>query len=188
MSSVSAVWHYTVGVHLPAIEQASSLVPVQAPYACSGQPILWFSRQAYWEPSAASFCWKRSGATHIPPATSTAERQGLYRFGLRSDDVRLAPWPAVTRLADIGIPETMAMAARGLQQGAVPTDWCGALEAIPLTELLFQRWDGWQWRDADLAACATQAQEALPTPALRPHNLPASHDIRVSSAATRDLH
>ena len=89
------------------------------------------------------------------------------------------PWPAVTRLADIDIPEAMSMVSDGLRRGASPSDWLGVLTQVPLAELHFQRWNGTAWCDArlddiDLAALA----------AMRPV-VPPEHGRRIPVPAQR---
>lgn len=153
------VWHYTVGTPLAAIVRSGQLVPGNAhgcehrADACQG--ILWFSRNQQWDPSATKDERLRTEARGLTRSALHA-RFGLYRFGIRADDRRLLPWPTVTRVADIDVPDAMAMVASGLRCGAAPTDWIGTLSAIPVDQLLFEAWNGRGWTSADLYELAAQ--------------------------------
>lgn len=161
------VWHYTVGAPLAAIARSGCLRPGNAHDADrsepvrTGQPadasraILWFSRNQKWDPSAAKDERLRTDA-RTPSRSGLHTRFGLYRFGLRADDRRLLPWPTVTRVADIDVPDAMAMVASGLRCGAAPTDWIGTLSPVPVDELVFEAWNGRGWAAADLYELAAQ--------------------------------
>lgn len=152
------VWHYTVGTPLAAIARSGRLLPAgaRAPAPRSGDDILWFSRNQKWDPSAT----KDDGLSHARHSLSRAAlhtRFGLYRFGLPVADMRLLPWPTVTRVADIDVPEAMTMVATGLRCGAAPTDWVGTLSAIPLADVRFEMWSGTAWVPANLDELVTQS-------------------------------
>ncbi|CAG9171553.1 hypothetical protein [Cupriavidus pampae] len=153
------VWHYTVGTPLAAIARSGRLVPgaggtcEHTAEVCHG--ILWFSRNQQWDPSASKDDKLRADARGLTRAALHA-RFGLYRFGLRADDRRLLPWPTVTRVADIDVPDAMTMVASGLRCGAAPTDWIGSLTDVPVDELVFEAWNGRGWIAADLHELAAQ--------------------------------
>ncbi len=152
------VWHYTVGTPLAAIARSGRLMPAAArtPASRTGeQEILWFSRNQQWDPSATRDDGL-SQARHTLSQAALHARFGLYRFGLPVHDVRLLPWPTVTRVADIDVPEAMTMVANGLRCGAAPTDWIGTLMPVPLPELRFERWTGSTWAPADLGELVAQ--------------------------------
>jgi len=162
MLASNFVWHYTVGTRLSAISDSGQLIPTRSPHAGASLGVLWFSRQQKWEPSTARTAWMR----HQAARAAFPLVDGLYRFGLPATDSRLIPWPTVTRVADIDIPEAMAMVSAGLRRGACPTDWLGALSAIPLSGLRFQRWNGEAWQDADLQEAAQNVRApGKPVPA-----------------------
>ncbi|QYY28208.1 MULTISPECIES: hypothetical protein [Cupriavidus] len=178
MKPTNFVWHYTVGTRLPAIAESGLLIPARSLHATASLGVLWFSRQQTWEPSTARTGWKR----HPAAKTAFPEKDGVFRFGLPASDNRLVPWPAVTRLADIDIPEAMAMVSAGLRRGATPTDWVGVLAQVPLAELRFQHWDGAAWRDARLDELDLAALAAM-RPAVPPeHGKPLSVAVARSGA------
>lgn len=144
------VWHYTTEPHLPTIAQSSALIPTAQPFASAAAKILWLSRQQQWEPSATNIEWKRRDVFRRRARDHASSLSGPYRFGLPGSDSRLLPWPTVTRVAGIDVPEAMVMVANGICAGANPTDWLGTMSAVPLAELRFQAWDGEKWLDADL--------------------------------------
>lgn len=151
------VWHYTVGTPLVAIARSGRLMPAaaRAPEPRSGDGILWFSRNQQWDPSATRD-QGLSQARHTLSQAALHARFGLYRFGLPARDIRLLPWPTVTRVADIDVPEAMTMVASGLRCGAAPTDWVGTLSPVPLSELCFEKWTGGAWVAADLNELVAQ--------------------------------
>ncbi|MGO4281028.1 hypothetical protein SAMN05216321_10996 [Cupriavidus sp. OV038] len=152
------VWHYTVGTPLAAIARSGRLRPAMAhgrPARPGEHDILWFSRNQQWDPSATQDDGL-SEARHALSRAALHARFGLYRFGIAANDSRLLPWPTVTRVADIEVPDAMAMVAAGLRCGAAPTDWIGTLTEIPLSELRFEAWTGREWTTADLNELAAQ--------------------------------
>ncbi|AZG15574.1 MULTISPECIES: hypothetical protein [Cupriavidus] len=151
------VWHYTVGTPLVAIARSGQLMPAvgHASAPRSGDGILWFSRNQQWDPSATRDDGLSAARQSLSRAALHA-RFGLYRFGLPEQDLRLLPWPTVTRVADIDVPEAMTMVASGLRCGAAPTDWVGTLSAIPLSDLHFEKWSGTAWVPADLNELVAQ--------------------------------
>ncbi len=183
MQSHNFVWHYTVGTRLPAIAESGVLIPARSLHATASLGVLWFSRQQTWEPSTARTGWKRHAAARI----AFPQNEGLYRFGLPASDGRLVPWPAVTRLADIDIPEAMSMVSAGLRRGASPTDWLGVLAQVPLAELRFQRWDGTAWRNAQLDDVDLAALAAM-RPAVPPEHGRSAPVATPRGGAMHDVH
>ncbi|MEN7530990.1 MULTISPECIES: hypothetical protein [unclassified Cupriavidus] len=152
------VWHYTVGTPLAAIARSGQLIPAAARAEVprlGEQEILWFSRNQQWDPSATKDD-ALDRARHTMSRAALHARFGLYRFGLPAQDMRLLPWPTVTRVADIDVPEAMTMVASGLRCGAAPTDWLGTLTSIPVEDLRFERWTGAAWTPANLDELAAQ--------------------------------
>lgn len=150
MTATHLVWHYTTGSQLPTIAQSHGLIPTAPPFASAAAKVLWFSRQQRWEPSAANMEWKRHDVFRTQSQAQGRTLNGLYRFGLSRSDNRLLPWPTITRIAGIDVPEALAMVASGIRAGANPTDWLGTMSAIALSELRFQAWNGTEWKDASL--------------------------------------
>ena len=164
MTATHLVWHYTTGSQLPTIAQSHGLIPTAPPFASSAAKVLWFSRQQRWEPSAANMEWKRHEVFRTQSQAQAQGRtlNGLYRFGLSRSDNRLLPWPTITRIAGIDVPEALAMVASGIRAGANPTDWLGTMSAISLSELRFQAWDGTEWKDASLHEYELAARHGVP--------------------------
>lgn len=157
-NETSYVWHYTVGSPLGAIARSGQLKPAASHGTAprSGDGILWFSRNQQWDPSAT----RDDGLSQARQTLSRSAlhtRFGLYRFGLPEHDMRLLPWPTVTRVADIDVPEAMTMVASGLRCGAAPTDWIGTLTSVPLPDLRFEKWTGAAWVPADLDELVAQS-------------------------------
>lgn len=81
------LWHYAPGQYLPDMVSAGRLRTsnVGAP---GEAPLLWFSANQTWEPTATKSVQTRRGLMRLTFAQQVA-RSGCIRFGLPSDDCRL---------------------------------------------------------------------------------------------------
>jgi hypothetical protein len=123
-------WHYTTGQNFQMIVESGELLPTASFIAKGEKPILWFSQDQDWEPTACKG-W-------IDPATGTRrtltrwetfeKAGGLVRFGLPT--ARLIAWPEIARLARMPKKQADALVAVGLKQGAIPMRWMGTLDSI----------------------------------------------------------
>ncbi|MGO4329592.1 hypothetical protein AB4Z48_28785 [Cupriavidus sp. 2TAF22] len=185
MNATNLAWHYTTGSHLPTIAQSQGLIPTALPVSAGAAKVLWFSRRQQWDPSAAKTEWKRRDMFRHRPQAGLRAQAPLFRFGLPRNDTRLLPWPAITRVAGIDVPEAMVMVTKGLRAGANPTDWLGTMSAIPLADLHFQAWDGKQWQDASLHEHELAARHG---DAAAPAASPGVPGVAARRGAAHDLH
>lgn len=135
------VWHYTVIEYLPKIRGYGMLLPSNA--SAEGElPLLWFSANQEWEPTAAKPMRSVTGRLVTPSMREVFEQGRAIRFGLPSDDPRLLCWFAACKYA--GTPRRMreAMERVGIQQGGNPKDWYATTDPIPVGDLEMQAYQG----------------------------------------------
>lgn len=145
------LWHYTFGHKLPLIVTDAALRPNGAKIAPSEKPVLWFSADQVFEPTAVKL-------VHVPGKTrlqrlSVLELHamvGVFRFGIAAADERLIPWVGLQRRARISKPGVASMLRAAVEVGAKATNWHGTMTDVALDDLVFEAWDGSSWAPADL--------------------------------------
>lgn len=152
-ASAPSLWHYTAGHKLPMILEACALRPNGAKIAPNERPVVWFSADAVYEPTAIKLVqMPGQGKLHRPSVAELHEMIGVFRFAIDRRDARLAAWPNIHRKARISTTGVANMLRAGLEIGAKPMNWFGALEEIPLGDLRFEAWTGQQWVAAQIDA------------------------------------
>ena len=146
-TSPTMVWHYAPWTYLPAIIESGFLKGSNAG-AADESPMLWFSANQKWEPTATKMI--RNGAGAI--STMTFEQQvkllGCIRFGLDANDYRLLNWKDACNFAGTPRESRRSLERVGKKSGADPAHWFAVASEISLSELHFQVWEG-GWRDAE---------------------------------------
>lgn len=156
------LWHYTAGHKLPLIREACALRPNGAKVAPSERPVLWFSAEAVYEPTAIKLVQMPGHAKlRRPSVAEMHELVGVFRFAIDRADPRLAAWPAVHRRARISDAGVANMIRAGVEIGAKPMNWFGAFEEIPLADLRFEAWTGQHWVAAQIDASLKQLHEKM---------------------------
>ncbi|MGE4337828.1 MAG: hypothetical protein AB7E55_17870 [Pigmentiphaga sp.] len=160
--NVTEYWHYAPAVYLPKIALSGSLQPSNAGGSETETPLLWFSANQSWEPTATKMIRSLNGAAVQLTRKQQEETLGLVRFGLPANDPRFLTWRAACLEARIGRDERRAMERRGVKLGAEPAHWFAIERAVSLSELHLQVWEG-VWRDApnedDLAGARSMQLE-----------------------------
>ncbi len=138
MSKLQELFHYTVGPKLPLIMQAGALLPTGFGLALNRRerPVLWWSAHSHWEATATKILSLDGGRSFVRPTLATMARAvGAYRFRIprASLPVKAYPWPEIARIARIDKREVAGMVKHGLELGAQPRDWFGALEPVAVT-------------------------------------------------------
>lgn len=148
MTPASAMFfHYAPLNYLQRIVESGCLLPSNAGGADDETPLLWFSKNQTWEPTATKSLMTPSGVKRL---TFKEQRElfGCIRFGLPRNDKRLIDWKRACKVASIGKKERLSLESAGRDQGANPSDWFATVEPIQLTELRFQVLTD-SWHDAD---------------------------------------
>lgn len=132
----SILWHYTtIETRLPAILRTGFLMPATDGVPQGERPVVWFSRQPEWEPTACKrWDWRKKRGRSLDEIAHG--HGGLARFGV---DPSVAPhdWEAFRQLSGIS-----AAAANGLREsirsglyagtGAKSSDWYVSFEPVPV--------------------------------------------------------
>lgn len=139
---MNMVWHYTAWAHLPAIVKAGMLRPGNVA-ATHELPMLWFSANQQWEPTATKMMTVGGGVVQL-----TFKEQvihfGCVRFGLAATDPRLLKWKDACAVAGTLRDERRTMERVGKRKGGNPEQWFATSTNISLSELHFQLWtDAW---------------------------------------------
>lgn len=154
------VWHYTAGHKLPGILALGALRPNGAKVPPQERPVVWFSADATYEPTAIKLVQLTDQAKlHRPTVKEMHTLIGIFRFALDRADRRLSAWPAVHRRARISAAGVASMIRAGVEIGAKPMNWFGAFEEIPLGDLRFEAWTGQHWVPAQIEASIEQMRE-----------------------------
>lgn len=161
-AAAPSLWHYTAGHKLPSILESGALRPNGAKIAPNERPVVWFSADAVYEPTAIKLV-QMPGQANLrrPSVAELHEMVGVFRFAIERKDARLAAWPAIHRKARISATGVANMLRAGLEIGAKPMNWFGALEDIPLADLRFEAWTGQQWVAAQIEASIEQFREKM---------------------------
>ena len=144
MKIPEALFHYTVGPKLALIAQSKHLIPVGYGLASSQKerPVLWFSENPQWEPTATKVMSMDSGKTFMRPTLPMLQQTvGIYRYrldtrnpeALNAAGIRLLPWSRVQLTARIDPKDVGLMVKAGMNLGATPTHWWGVMDPVPLS-------------------------------------------------------
>lgn len=126
-------WHYTTGENFERIVTVGFLQPSAIDVQPSERPVLWFSLEQHWEPTACK-AWDEGGRLRLLTMEETRERgRGLVRFGVASE--RLTPWPRIRAIARIPPRIAQGLIRRAEEQGASPHFWLGTTSALPLEQI-----------------------------------------------------
>lgn len=149
----AAAWHYTVGHKLAPILAAGQLLPFGAKCAPGEAPVLWFSLDSFYEPTAIKLVQLNDGrGVRRPTMQELHSIIGLYRFRLDRASEQTMHWSKVVEAAEISPSGTMSLIAAGIELGATPNNWLGRLEPLSIHDLVFEAWDGRRWIESDLVA------------------------------------
>jgi hypothetical protein len=137
------------------------LLPTAVFIGKNEKPVIWFSSEQFWEPTAQKTLM--SDPQRALGMQGTYEHgQGLARFGV--SPARLVPWPRLAKLAEIPASHRRGLISAAWKLGAVPERWYGmvdqsmAVDTIDVIEIF----DGKQWcnirRRADEIVSALQSR------------------------------
>jgi hypothetical protein len=151
-------YHYTTGNKLSPISTSGCLLPTNVLVAPHEKPVLWFSLNPVYEPTAIKLIVKSYGQAYRPSVQELHQLIGIFRFGIDAGDARLATFNKLPRLARISPIDVSRMVASGLRIGATPTHWSGSLVPIALAELEFEEWTGDTWVPGNLPEALARVQ------------------------------
>jgi hypothetical protein len=148
------VWHYTAWSRLSDIVDSGELRPSNTG-APGEHPLLWFSANQNWEPTATKMIFDSSGRVRQLSFQQQAELLGCIRLGIPVDDARLLEWKEACNAA--GTPRSVrrALESAGRKRGGNPVHWFGSLVSMPITDLRLQAWTDGAWHSGDPSGMAT---------------------------------
>jgi hypothetical protein len=141
--SPNDVFHYAPWIRLPDIAESGRLMPSNAGGAPHEPPLLWFSSNPVWEPTANKSIMV-NGTSHEMTFEQQQQTIGCIRFRLPASDRRLMGWEAACSFAGIPPRERQALEIAGQQRGASHEHWFAVAEPVPLhevqLEVLLDQW------------------------------------------------
>lgn len=158
---MKVVWHYAPWSYLAAIVESGALRASNAG-APGETPMLWFSANQQWEPTATKMTRDNSGKVFRMSFHQQVELAGCIRFGLSAKDPRLLNWKAACAAAGTPRETRRALEKVGKKEGADPEQWFATLATVLLDELDFQIWtNGWHPATSpqDMATVWTETRE-----------------------------
>jgi hypothetical protein len=124
-------WHYTTGDHFLSIVTDGVIVPATAFIEAHERPIVWFSANQEWEPTAVKL-WQNSDGTlcSLTREQTQEKGHGLARFGV-PETVAPHSWPTLKRLSRMRPKKAKKLAIAALAAGSDPLQWRGSFEPVP---------------------------------------------------------
>jgi len=144
MKIPEALYHYTVGPKLSLIAKSRHLAPTGYGLATSKKekPVLWFSENCQWEPTATKVISTDGGKTFRRPEVRELQQfVGIYRFrldtrnleALNAAGIKLLPWTRLQTIARFDPRDINDMVTTGMTLGATPMHWWGVMEPVPVS-------------------------------------------------------
>ena len=137
--------HYAPMLYLRLIVMDSCL-KVSNAEASEEVPLLWFSANQRWEPTASKIVRTQRGLVRLT-FEEQAAKYGCIRFGLPAGDHRLLNWLEACHAGRTPRESRRGMERLGRKLGANPDDWFASVIDVPLADLCFQMWlsqHGWK--------------------------------------------
>lgn len=143
-SSSPIAWHYTTGECFMSIASATFLIPSRLGLLLEEIPILLFSKNQNWEPAFRNIVSGERGWSHrLKRQNAGRLGGGLFRLGYTSE--YLIEWKRLSKLANIPYKASSVFEMIGRSYGAVPSDWMGTFDALPVDNLIVQFFNGEEW-------------------------------------------
>jgi hypothetical protein len=168
---VFLAWHYTTGARFLQILKRRAIVPAPVSDTSLGRPVIWFSVNEQFDPSACTITRESDGSLHHLTVNETADQGlGLVRLGV---PVRTLLTCGETR-RKAGMPinawETLCEEAQEL--GSDPDQWFGCLQPIPLGNVVVEVLDeDGCWRRMQGATAGRNSRPSRRTEGLGSHHL-----------------
>lgn len=128
------IWHYAPLAYAETIAKAGFLLPSNT-RAERETPLLWFSLEPLWEPTAGKLLVNEQGRLGLATWAQQRKVFGVLRFGLSAQDSRLLDWVSACKVARTPWKERQRMEQQGRLLGANPRNWWACPQALPVEEL-----------------------------------------------------
>jgi hypothetical protein len=126
----SLLWHYTTGLNFMEIVDDGMILPATAFVPPGERPIVWFSANPIWEPTACKGILMPGGLVRSATFTETLTRgRGLARFGVTRG---MAPdnFAALVKKSRMSLAAAEELKRGGKKDGADPCDWHGTFRPV----------------------------------------------------------
>lgn len=124
-------WHYTVLQHIIQIDNDGVIKPATAGVPQDEKPIVWFSTNQDWEPTANKCAVNGDGLIiDLNKEQTEMLGGGLVRIGV---DAETAPydWRALKELSGMSGRIAQGLYDAAIACGARPGDWWGTFDPVP---------------------------------------------------------
>lgn len=135
------LWHYAPWSYLSSMVDSGGLRPSNAG-APDQTPMLWFSANQEWEPTATKLMGDGTGRIFEITFDQQVKYSGCIRFGIAANDPRLLNWKDACAIANTSSHMRWCMEIAGMKMGGNPAHWFATPASVPLSELLLQVWVG----------------------------------------------
>lgn len=130
-------WHYTIGSYLERILGGGMLVPATAGVEAPERPVVWFSLNQHWEPTATKGIFGNDGARRMATMEEMwALGDGLFRFGTPARS--LLAGETLIRKARISRRTWADLGRSASKCGGDSRDWLGHIGALPIADMRMQ--------------------------------------------------
>lgn len=126
-----SAYHYTTVGRAHMILKSGELSPAIAHVPSDEVPVIWFSLQRTWEPTASKAVRDPRTGWLCTLTFPEMVKLGVARF--RVDESILMPWQQLRVACRMSEDMAHALARVGRKQGANPRDWYGNIGALPLS-------------------------------------------------------
>ena len=147
------VWHYTILDRAKRILLDGKIKAATAGVPTREIPVVWFSAQQVWEPTANKMVVRKHALEFETKITLTTRQMfdgvagPLVRFGIDSDT--LLPWAILKRKAKISRKEQTRLIKKAKLVGSDPMLWYGHLYNLVLWDTI-EGWVEGKWYPVEL--------------------------------------
>ena len=150
VTTIDSVFHYAPWLYLEMIVAGGFLKASSAGGAPHETPMVWFSSNQQWEPTATKMSRPGVKATIGSAAfKNQLANVGCVRFRFPRDDARLLQWREACKAAGISSTTRKLLEASGRRVGAEPEAWKAVAANVPLADLQLEIFGGNGWHPAN---------------------------------------
>ena len=153
MTTQMLAWHYTTGRKFKAIAETGALLPTAVGVTSKKErPILWFSLEQFWEPTASKAEMQNGAMVDLKMEGTYRRGGGLARFGV--SPTKLVPWPRLALKANIPPRVRVSLEQVAREEGSEPQRWLGLINRPLLLQDVeaIEIFDGEKWARIENAA------------------------------------
>jgi hypothetical protein len=124
------LWHYTHSDNYVSIEEDGLILPATTYVPVGEKPIVWFSTEQFWEPTALKGWRGDDGIYQLLTLDGMLDHE-ILPIRIRVDpDVAPYRWSDLKALSGMSDETARGLASSGRRRGANPSRWRGTFEAV----------------------------------------------------------